>query len=176
MAHIHKRCPYCWRLYDSTGPGVTHVGSPLRQCAKCKGTFIDRDYIEPFFADPPQMYTLWKLLLVFLWPFGLIGITLCGIAPQTESLFMYILAALSVGFYLFLVIRGYCKREQAYEAACAEHWASRERLMDRDYVILLLDNKCRVPAIFLAHYHPDLVNYRPKNAPSTQNIHNTFIH
>lgn len=45
MTYKTKSCPHCGKTYAWMETG-RHFGSPFRNCASCKNSFIDKDYIE----------------------------------------------------------------------------------------------------------------------------------
>ena len=173
MVHENKYCPHCHTCYQRGTTLRRYIGSPYRQCGFCGNTFIDKDYKEPYFESPPKMMSLGKILLIysFLWgPFFAVMFYLClGIDHGSRILLPLIPAVL----YLVCVTFTYLRREKTYAKIRAEYNASYQRLLDPNYVAILLDNGCYVAPDFLESTHPELLK---RNKGRTEPDNNTFLY
>ena len=170
MIHTSKRCPHCSFVYETDSHRFSHIGSPLLTCKRCGRQFFDKDYTEPYFEATPKKSTFWGILLgVALSPFGLATIALFLLSRTIDHISGLLLPAVPFVVCVSLVIYTLCKQGAFYEKQCAEHRASRERLMNRDYVILLLEHGCYVPTSFLLQYHPDLTHHNVKGSAVPKN-------
>ena len=68
MTYIDKFCPHCRYRYYHKLESYVPLGSPVLTCPRCKKTFIDKDYKEPFFELPPKKQALGKILARNLLP------------------------------------------------------------------------------------------------------------
>ena len=162
MIRQNKYCPHCHACYERGSYGGRDYGSPLRVCGSCRNSFIDKNYIEPFFEETPQKITLWQAFLACLWPVGLICIGLAVMLLCVDYHKSGLLAAIPLSLYILLSFFVYLRREKLYEKQCQERKASHERLLNREYVMLLLDHDCYVSHDFLLREHPDLLHYTSK--------------
>ena len=175
MIHTQKHCPHCGKLYDSSLSGGSCSGTPIRTCAKCNQYFVDKDYREPAFYDPPAPITFWKIVLYSLWPFGITALMFLVIAFHIDHISGLLLPLFPFLMFLYLVISRYRKSACLDRILMDEYLASKERLANRDYVMLLLDNDCFVPRYFLKFHHPDLVDYVPQKSTLTKHIKNSYM-
>ena len=175
MIHTHKHCPHCGKLYETSSSYADHLGSPIRTCLNCGQHFIDKAYKEPGFYDPPAPFAFWKLLVGALWPFGIGAIILLVAAFYIGHISALILPIAPLAAYLYLVYNGYKKRDVIYQDKLSEYKASRERLKNKNYVMLLLDNGCFVPRYFLTVHHQDLLHYAPKKGTLPKNKDSSYI-
>lgn len=170
MIHTQKRCPHCGKLYEA---GLS--GTPIRTCAKCNQYFVDEDYKEPAFYDPPEPLTFWKIVVYSLWPFGVATLILLVVAFYVDHISGLLLPLFPFLFFLYIVLSRYSRADRANQFLKDEYLASKERLASRDYVMLLLDNDCFVPRYFLKIHHPDLLDYAPQKGSLAKYVDSSFI-
>lgn len=161
MVHTRKLCPHCGRIVSRDG-GYS-LGSPVRICFRCGKKHIDKYVREPAFFDRPEPIKFYQVLLARFWPFGFATILMLIIAlAAVDHISGLLLPLFPFIPYVLLVWSGWRKRNELLALQLAEYEASKERVKDKNYVMLLLDHKCYVPFYFLKFHHKDLVDYRPK--------------
>lgn len=175
MIHTRKYCPHCGLLYDTDSAGSRRYGSPVRICAKCGQYFIDKDYREPAFFDPTPPITFWHVLLSCVWPFGVATVIMLVVAFHIDHISGLLLPLFPFLPFLYFVISRYRKRDLAYQIAQREYRESKERLENKEYIKLLMDNGCYVPRYYLTVHHQDLLSYTPKKGTLAKNRDGSFI-
>ena len=149
-----KRCPHCGYAYTVHHLGkVVAYGSPIRRCAKCNKTYIDKDYIEieiEGIRDVDKMRVSPQTIVLFLGCLLISGMGIFLISGGAD--YAYIgwfctIIFLASGLFLFFnELLDYKNRQKRLEN---EKKASKERLSNPEYARALLKIGYSIPEEYL---------------------------
>ncbi len=165
--YTKKFCPHCRHMYQSYSTGTKNMvvanGCPIITCPRCGKQFLDKDIKEPAFYDSPKEVTIPKMIISLLFtPFGLAGMFLLIMSIVYKSPVEALISLLPFSGYGYLLYVSIKNKKKINEDTIREYEESKDRLSDKEYVVLLLDLGYRVPRSFLRKNYPDLLKYKRK--------------
>lgn len=173
MLHRNKYCPHCTKLVATND--TFYEGSPVRTCIYCNGIYIDTDYKETAMQDKPPSLPVWKIPFYVFYPWGLLtAIFLFFVLVYYDSVESLILPGISFVLYIFRIVRILLNRKKIVSKMTQLYNASVLRMINPDYVMLLLDNGYKIPKKYLSKHHPALLSYTPKESKLPKCIKYTY--
>lgn len=164
MLITKKHCPHCGHIYQRYTNHDKHIiigsGCPIITCPKCSKEFIDKDIKEPAFSSSPEEVNIFNILTAPLYPFGIVGIVLLIIGIANTMIGVIIGSLIPFALYAYLLYIGIKNKDDISKDTMYNYNKSKERLSNKDYVILLLNLGYPVPKSFLRNNYPDLLNYK----------------
>lgn len=161
--HTYKSCPHCKRIYQSYTPYNKHFvvgeGSPLIKCPLCQRLIFDKDIKEPGFRKKPAFITPLNIACTGLVPWGILGAIIMMFDIISPTIFYTVASIVLLAIYVGSMILCIVFRKSIDKDTLTAYEESRKRLMNKEYVITLINCGYRVPERFLTEFYPDLVEF-----------------